>query len=246
MFSQSVKGVTANANLYSLFETAKANGLEPHAYLRYLFAELPRAKTVATIEALLPGNLDKVQIKISQSSAYFTERLRKNPISEAMIRLLRLLARPIVSPFRHFCRHTTTGMPRSQRTSMWLVILDLVAVAVAVAAVIAEALRWVEAVILVLGFSILTDLMIVRSMERTRHVDAKSGVEAMLGSAAVVEKDFEVAGQHARGRVRYNSESWAARAETRDAPKRGETVTIVAVHGITLHVARQNGDTPRE
>lgn len=163
-----------------------------------------------------------------------------------MIRLLRLLARTIVSPFMHFYRHITMGMPRSQRASMWLVILDLVAVAAAVAAVIAEVLRWVEAVILVLGFSILTDLMIVRSMERTRHVDAKSGVEAMLGSAAVVEKDFEVAGPHARGRVRYNSESWAAWAEERDAPKRGEIVTIVAVHGVTLHVARQSGDTPRE
>jgi membrane protein implicated in regulation of membrane protease activity len=146
----------------------------------------------------------------------------------------------------HFYRHITTGMPRGQRASMWLVILDLVMVAAAAAAVIAEALRWVEALMLVLGFSILTDLMIVRSMERTRHVDAKSGVEAMLGSGAVVEKDFEVAGPHARGRVRYNSESWAARAEEREAPKRGETVTIVAVHGLTLHVARQNGDPPSE
>jgi len=65
LFSDSVKGVNASANLYSLIETAKANGLEPYAYLRYLFAELPKAQTVDAIEALLPGNLDKDQIKIS-------------------------------------------------------------------------------------------------------------------------------------------------------------------------------------
>ena len=64
LFSDSVKGVTASANLYSLIETAKANGLEPYAYLRYLFTELPKAETVDAIEALLPGKLDADQIKI--------------------------------------------------------------------------------------------------------------------------------------------------------------------------------------
>jgi len=64
LFSDSVKGVTASANLYSIIETAKANGLEPYAYLRYLFTELPKAETVDAIEALLPGNLDKALIKI--------------------------------------------------------------------------------------------------------------------------------------------------------------------------------------
>lgn len=65
LFSDSVKGVTAGANLYSLIETAKANGQEPYAYLRYLFTELPKAATVDAIEALLPGNLDEDQIKIN-------------------------------------------------------------------------------------------------------------------------------------------------------------------------------------
>ena len=64
LFSHSVRGVKASANLYSLIETAKANGLEPYAYLRYLFTELPKAETVDAIEALLPGNLKKDQIKI--------------------------------------------------------------------------------------------------------------------------------------------------------------------------------------
>ena len=58
LFSQSVKGVKASANLYSLIETAKINGLEPYAYLRVLFAKLPQATTVEEIENLLPGNID--------------------------------------------------------------------------------------------------------------------------------------------------------------------------------------------
>ena len=62
LFSDSVTGVKASANLYSLIETAKANGLEPYAYLRYVFTELPKADTVEAIEALLPGNLENDQI----------------------------------------------------------------------------------------------------------------------------------------------------------------------------------------
>ena len=54
LFSDSVKGVRASANLYSLIETAKANGQEPYAYLRQVFTELPKADTVEAIEALLP------------------------------------------------------------------------------------------------------------------------------------------------------------------------------------------------
>jgi len=63
LFSASVKGVQASANLYSLIETAKANGLEPYAYLRHLFTVLPKATTVEAIEALLPGNLSMDQIR---------------------------------------------------------------------------------------------------------------------------------------------------------------------------------------
>ncbi len=63
LFSTSVKGVKSSANLYSLIETAKANGLEPYAYLRYVFAELPKADTVKAIKALLPTNIDMDQIR---------------------------------------------------------------------------------------------------------------------------------------------------------------------------------------
>jgi transposase len=54
LFSDTPAGAEASARLYSLIETAKATGLEPYAYLRHIFTELPKAKTLADIEALLP------------------------------------------------------------------------------------------------------------------------------------------------------------------------------------------------
>jgi transposase len=59
MFSDTVKGVNASANLYSLVETAKLNGLEPYRYLHHVFNELPKALTLEDIEQLLPWNVDK-------------------------------------------------------------------------------------------------------------------------------------------------------------------------------------------
>lgn len=56
LFSASPKGALASANLYSVIKTAKANGLEPYAYLRKIFTELPLAKSLEQIEMLLPIN----------------------------------------------------------------------------------------------------------------------------------------------------------------------------------------------
>jgi transposase len=56
LFSDTVKGAIASANLFSIVESAKANGLEPHAYLSLLFAQLPHARTVEDFEMLLPWN----------------------------------------------------------------------------------------------------------------------------------------------------------------------------------------------
>jgi len=60
LFSTSVEGAKASANLYSLVESAKANNLEPSAYLKTVFTLLPQAETVEDIEALLPWNINKV------------------------------------------------------------------------------------------------------------------------------------------------------------------------------------------
>jgi hypothetical protein len=49
-----VRGAKASANLYSLIETAKANRIEPYRYLRHIFSEMPKARTVEDVEALLP------------------------------------------------------------------------------------------------------------------------------------------------------------------------------------------------
>ena len=58
LFSDSVAGAHTSANLYSLIRTAKANGLEPYAYLRHAFTELPKADSIEDFEALLPYRLD--------------------------------------------------------------------------------------------------------------------------------------------------------------------------------------------
>ena len=57
LFADTVSGAKASAHLYSLVQTARANELEPYAYLRRLFTELPAAQTVEQIEALLPWNI---------------------------------------------------------------------------------------------------------------------------------------------------------------------------------------------
>ena len=58
LFADTPAGATASARLYSLIETAKASGLEPYAYLRRVFADLPAMTTADEIETLLPWNVE--------------------------------------------------------------------------------------------------------------------------------------------------------------------------------------------
>ena len=60
LFAQTQQGARASANLYSLVSCARVNGIEPYAYLRHLFQELPKASTAEDIEALLPWNVKPV------------------------------------------------------------------------------------------------------------------------------------------------------------------------------------------
>lgn|GEM_PF-5604173 len=46
-------GVKSSASLCSLIEMAKANALEPHAYLREVFVRLLQVKTLVEMEQLL-------------------------------------------------------------------------------------------------------------------------------------------------------------------------------------------------
>ena len=57
LFADTPKGARASAALYSIIETAKANGHESYRYLRFLFTELPRAQSPEAIAALLPFNI---------------------------------------------------------------------------------------------------------------------------------------------------------------------------------------------
>jgi transposase len=60
LFADTPAGADASARIYSLIETAKANGLEPYAYLARVFADLPAAIAAQddkAIEKLLPWNV---------------------------------------------------------------------------------------------------------------------------------------------------------------------------------------------
>ncbi|MTI11736.1 IS66 family transposase [Sansalvadorimonas verongulae] len=67
LFSQSVNGARASAILYSLVETAKANGLEPYAWFRYVLTQLPQLEKEADVSHLLPINLTAEDLKIPAS-----------------------------------------------------------------------------------------------------------------------------------------------------------------------------------
>ncbi|MDB0573789.1 IS66 family transposase [Ralstonia solanacearum] len=57
LFCDTVAGANASANLYSLVETAKANGVDPYRYLVAALKLLPKAQTADDYEALLPWNI---------------------------------------------------------------------------------------------------------------------------------------------------------------------------------------------
>lgn len=58
LFSGSPEGARASAALYSIIETAKANGIEPYWYLRYLFEKLPSCKSDDEIRLIMPNRID--------------------------------------------------------------------------------------------------------------------------------------------------------------------------------------------
>jgi len=63
LFSGSPRGAHASATLYSLIETARANGVEPYRYLRYLFTKLPLAQSRKDYLALTPRHLDQADFE---------------------------------------------------------------------------------------------------------------------------------------------------------------------------------------
>lgn len=57
LFSGHPKGAQASATLYTFIETAKANGLEPHAYLHHLFENILAATNDDDLRRLLPTRI---------------------------------------------------------------------------------------------------------------------------------------------------------------------------------------------
>jgi hypothetical protein len=57
LFSDSVEGMRANAIMYTLVQTARANGLDPFEYLTYVYERLPNMTTAKEVESLLPWNV---------------------------------------------------------------------------------------------------------------------------------------------------------------------------------------------
>jgi hypothetical protein len=57
LFADTARGARASATVYSLIETAKANGQEPYEYLRHVLMHIAAADTVEKVEALLPWNV---------------------------------------------------------------------------------------------------------------------------------------------------------------------------------------------
>ena len=66
LFAGTPDGAHASAAIYSLVETAKANGLDAFRYLRALFERLPLATTEADHKALLPQYIDKALLAPAQ------------------------------------------------------------------------------------------------------------------------------------------------------------------------------------
>jgi transposase len=51
------KVAEASAAMFSLIESAKANGIEPYAYMQYVIGNIAAADTDEAIEALMPWNM---------------------------------------------------------------------------------------------------------------------------------------------------------------------------------------------
>lgn len=71
LFAGAPRGAEASATFFSLIETAKSNGLEPYAYLRYLFSNLPLAQNPEDLRVLLPNRVDQTTIDAFTKGAVY-------------------------------------------------------------------------------------------------------------------------------------------------------------------------------
>jgi transposase len=62
LFSDSVRGAKSSAMIYSIIETAKANGHESYSYIKHILNEIPKAENIEDFEKLLPYKMVPVNI----------------------------------------------------------------------------------------------------------------------------------------------------------------------------------------
>jgi len=62
LFADTPAGAEASAMIYSLLESAKANGHHPQRYISVLLTELPNAQNVDDIESLLPWDITPEEV----------------------------------------------------------------------------------------------------------------------------------------------------------------------------------------
>jgi hypothetical protein len=65
LFSGHPNGAEASAAIFSLIETAKANGLKPYEYFRFLFEQLPHVESQENYKELLPQYIDPGLLVVS-------------------------------------------------------------------------------------------------------------------------------------------------------------------------------------
>src|SRR5699024_2292566 len=70
LFADTTRGAHTSAACYSLIETARANQLEPAAYIDYVLKHIGDAETPEQIEALLPWNVPLTRVEKKHSGSH--------------------------------------------------------------------------------------------------------------------------------------------------------------------------------
>jgi hypothetical protein len=79
LFSDTVKGAIASANLFSIVETAKANGVEPHAYLSGCSSDCRRPGASRTSKHCCHGTCSSRQERESGEPDLHRATRHRNP-----------------------------------------------------------------------------------------------------------------------------------------------------------------------
>ncbi|MGF1908405.1 nodulation protein NfeD [Vibrio kasasachensis] len=94
---------------------------------------------------------------------------------------------------------------------------------------------------LIFGIAAVSALLIILTIGlllRIRHKGVTTGISTILGKVATVTDTFV----QGKGRVQINGTLWAALCEPTEAPKMGDKVEVIQIHGLTLTVRQQRAN----